>query len=90
MDTELLEVSLNSLRRTKPQQQININSELQVIAVKTTLHKAVNICVIYIPPHDRINNKKLDKLIEQIPKAHILLGDLNSQCPFCWFLGTPI
>ena len=32
---------------------------------------------IYILPYDPINDKKL-KLIEQIPKLHILLGDLNS------------
>ena len=66
------------VRKDIPQQQINIDSELQVIAVKTTLHKPVNICSIYIPPHDPINDKKLHKLIEQIPKPHILLGDLNS------------
>ena len=59
------------------QQQININSELQVI-VKTTLHKPVNICSIYISPHDPINGKKLNKLVEIIPKPHILLGNLNS------------
>ena len=73
MDTELLEVFI--LIKDIPQQQINIDSELQVIAVKITLHKPVNICSIYIPPHDPINDKNLDKLIEQIPKLHILLGD---------------
>ena len=66
------------IRKDIPLKQININSELQVIAVKTTLHKPVNICSIYIPPHDPIKDKKLDKLIEQIPKPHILVGDLNS------------
>ena len=65
------------VRKDVPQQQIN-DSELQVIAVKTTLHKSINICSIYIPPLDLINDKNLDKLIEQIPKPHILLGDLNS------------
>ena len=59
-------------------QQINIDSELQVIVAKITLHKPVNICSIYIPPHDPINDKRLNKLIEQIPKPHILQGDLNS------------
>ena len=66
------------VKKDIPQQQINIDSELQVIAVKTTLHKPVNICSIYIPPHDPINDKKLNKLTEQIPKPRILLGDLNS------------
>ena len=66
------------VRKDVPHQQINIDRELQVFAVKTTFHKPVNICSIYIPPHDPINDKKLDKLVELIPKPHILLGDLNS------------
>ena len=66
------------VRKDIPQQQINIDSELQVIAVKTTLHEQVNISSIYVPSHDPINDKKLDKLIEQIPKPYILLGDLNN------------
>ena len=66
------------IRKNIPQQQINIDSELQVIADKTTLHKSVDICSIYILSHDPINDKNLDKLIEQISKPHILLGDLNS------------
>ena len=66
------------VRKDIPQQQININSALQVIAVKTTLHKPENIWSIYIPLHDPINDKKLNKLMEQIPKHHILQGDINS------------
>ena len=62
----------------KERHQININSGLQVIAVKATLHKPINICSIYLPPHDPLHNQKLDKLIEQIPKPYISLGDFNS------------
>ena len=36
------------IRKDIHQQQINIDSELQVIAVKTTLHKPVNICSKYL------------------------------------------
>ena len=59
------------VRKDIPQQQINIDSEHQVIAIKTTLHKQVNICSVYIPPNDLINNKNNNKLIEQIPKPYI-------------------
>ena len=65
------------VKKVIPQKQINIDCKLQVIAVKTTLHKPVNICSIYILPYDPINGKN-DKLTEQIPKPHILLGDLSS------------
>ena len=80
MGTELLEVGFFFflLWEDIPQQQININSELQVITLKITFHKPVNICSTSIYPHDPINNQKLNKLIEQIPKLHILLGDFNS------------
>ena len=77
MDTEFLEVSRSLLGKTflaANQHQQWTQSE---IAVKSTLYKPVNICFIYIPPCDPINNKKL-KLIDQIPNIHILLGDLNS------------
>ena len=66
------------VRKDVPQNQISIDSDLQAIAVKVTLHKSINICSIYIPPHDPINESKLNKLIEQIPKPNILLGDFNS------------
>ena len=66
------------VRKDVPQNQISIDSDLQVIAVKITLHKSINICSIYIPLHDPINESKLNKVIEQIPKPHILLGDFNS------------
>ena len=42
MDTASEGVSI-LVRKDIHQQQININSELQVIAVKTALHKPVNI-----------------------------------------------
>ena len=48
------------VRKDVPQNQISIDSDLQVIAVKVTLHKSINICSIYIPPHDPINESKLN------------------------------
>ena len=56
MDTELLGMSI-LVRKDIPQQQISIDSKLQVIAVKTNLHKPVNIFSIYIPTHDPIHDK---------------------------------
>ena len=59
------------IRKDIPQYQININTEIQVIVVKTTLQKRTTI---HIPP----NETKLNKLIEQISEPHLLLSDLNS------------
>ena len=63
------------IKKDISQQQINVESELQVISAKSTLHKPVNICSIYLPPHNPINDQKVSKLIEQIPKPHILLSE---------------
>ena len=59
------------VRKDIPKLQINIDSELKMIADKITLHKPVNICSIYIPLYDPINDNKLNKLIKRIPKPHI-------------------
>ena len=50
------------------QHQINIGTILQVIVIKATLHQPIILGSIYILPHDPINEIKLNKLIEQIPK----------------------
>ena len=50
----------------------------QATIVKTTLHKPIHICSIYIHPHDPISDIKMNKLLQPIPKPYLLLGDLNS------------
>ena len=65
------------IRKDLPLYQLNIDSELQVIVFKA------NIYSIYITPHDLINESKLNWLIEQIPKPHMLLGDLYSHNTLC-------
>ena len=66
------------VRKDIPQSQIHVDTDLQAIGVKTTLHKPIHICSIYIPPHDPISNIKMNELLLQIPKPFLLLGDLNS------------
>ena len=66
------------IRKDILQQQINIDTELQAIAVKAILHKPINICFIYILPHDSINEIKLNNLIEQISKPPYFGGWSNS------------
>ena len=50
-----------------------LDTKLQAIVVKP-----INICNIYIETHDPLSDTKINKLTEQIPKPHLLLGDLNS------------
>ena len=48
------------------------------IAVKVTLHRTINICSLYIPPHDTINENELNNILKQLPTPFILLGNFNS------------
>ena len=43
-----------------------------------TLHRAISICNIYIPPSYSLKTKDLENIISQIPKPFILLGDFNA------------
>ena len=61
-----------------PHRPININSNLQAIAVNVTLSKPITICSIYLPPHDNFSKQDLENLINQLPRPFILLGDFNS------------
>ena len=58
--------------------EINIQTNIQEVAIKATLHKTINIYSIYIPPNDNIYESELKKLVDQLSKPFILLGDLNS------------
>ena len=61
------------IRKDIPHSKINITTNIQAVAIKATLHKA-----IYIPPSDDIDKNELKKLIDQLPRPFILLGDFNS------------
>ena len=46
-----------------PESQIPLNTNLQAVAVKVTLHRLMHVCSIYLPPGDRINIADIDHLI---------------------------
>ena len=60
-----------------PHSNVVFNTPLQAVAVRTTLHKTITICSLYIPPPDIVNSTELDNLIHTLPEPFIVLGDLN-------------
>ena len=48
------------VRKDIPQSQIQVDTYLQAIVVKATLHKPIHICSIYTPPHDPISDIKMN------------------------------
>ena len=61
--------------------QIQLDTELQAVAVSVTLHRVITICSIYIPPRSAVNIKALEHLVSQLPSPFILLGDFNAHNP---------
>ena len=64
------------IRNDIPQSKINLNTGLQAIAIKVTLHRTINICTLYILPYDTINENELN-ILQQLPTPYILQGDFN-------------
>ena len=66
------------IRNNIPHSKIDITTNIQAVAIKATLHKPVNIYSIYIPPSNDIDENELKKLIDQLPRPFILLGEFNN------------
>ena len=76
------------IKSDTPHRPIDINSNLQAIAVNVTLSKPITICSIYLPPHDIFSKQDLENLINQLPRPFILLGDFNSHSKLWGCSGT--
>ena len=57
--------------------KMNIQTNIQAVAIEATLHKTIDICSVYTSPNDNINESELKELVDQLPKPFILLGDFN-------------
>ena len=60
------------------QSLIPLNTNLQAVAVKVTLHRTIHVCSIYLLLGDRFNMADIENLILQLPKPFIIMGDFNS------------
>ena len=61
-----------------PQEHILLNTPLQALAMRVTLHKPITICSVYIPPKYKLTDRELDNLLDQLPSPVLLLGDFNA------------
>ena len=55
---------------------IPLNTALQAVAVKVSLHKTFTICTIYIP-HYNLAQCDIDNLVNQLLAPYLLIGDFN-------------
>ena len=64
------------IHSTVPHRKIDVNTNLQAIAIKASLNKSITMCSIYIPPNKRISQTDLENLLLQLPQPYIY-GDFN-------------
>ena len=59
---------------------VNINTNLQAVAVRFTLGKSYTVCSLYLPDLS-ICEADLKNLLDQLPTPFLLLGDFNGHNP---------
>ena len=59
-------------------QPINLNSNLQAIAIRIWFNKWYTVCSLYLP-HSTVSHSDIQQLINQLPAPYIILGDMNAR-----------
>lgn len=60
-------------------EEINLNSNLEVVCIKLKLKKLITIISIYLPPNERLVRADLDHLISNLNGNFIITGDFNAK-----------
>jgi len=66
------------IKNSTPHQHIQLNTSLQAVAVRITLHKTVTVCSLYLSPSSKYSNADLEDFIDQLPPPVLILGDFNA------------
>jgi exonuclease III len=66
-----------------PSAPLSLRTVTQAVATRIFLGSFYTVCSIYIPPSEPVSKEELSRLIAQLPRPFLLLGDFNSRHPFC-------
>ena len=61
-----------------PHEVLELDTELQAVAVKVSLHKTITVCNVYIPPRFNVAQSDLVNLVNQLPAPFLFIGDFNA------------
>ena len=61
-----------------PYHPVKLESTLEAVAVNISFNKTITVCSVYLSPSAPMDIKKLDNLVDQLPKPFLLTGDFNS------------
>ena len=56
--------------------EIELNTDLQAVAVRVSARKTLTVCKIYLPPSLDVHFSDLEHLNEQLPAPFVLIGDV--------------
>lgn len=66
-------------RNSNHSKEINLQTNLEAIAVQIYKPTKITVCNIYIPPPPYlITNEEIEDLLRQLPKPYIIVGDMNA------------
>ena len=69
------------LKKSIPQSEVCLNTNLQAKAVRVTLNKPLTICSIYIAPTENFTKQQLIDVHDQLKPPFLILGDFNAHSP---------
>ena len=72
-----------------PQSLVDVNSPMQTIVVKVTLHSTITFCILYIPPSTTLHLRDLAHIETLLPKPFVIVGDFNSNT-YLWGGNTAV
>ena len=61
-----------------PHEVLELDTELQAVDVKVSLHKTITVCNVYIPFHFNVAQSDIDNLVNQFPAPFLFIGDFNA------------
>ncbi|GBM35916.1 hypothetical protein AVEN_244983-1 [Araneus ventricosus] len=64
-----------------PSSVATLHTNLQAVAVRVMLSNLVSVCTLYLPPSTNVNDRDLDRLVDELPSPFIVIGDFNGHSP---------
>jgi hypothetical protein len=66
------------VRKATPHSQLTVNTPLQAVACRISIHRPITVCSVYLPPNSSWAQADLQALVAQLPGPVLLLGDFNA------------
>ncbi|GBM55061.1 hypothetical protein AVEN_73146-1 [Araneus ventricosus] len=64
-----------------PSSVITLHTNLQAVAVRVMFSNLVTVCTLYFPPSTSVDERDLNRLVDELPTPFIILGDFNGHSP---------